>query len=206
MGIEDMSREDLERAYLRAVNDRDFYKERADELTRKLAKTHQLMTNTSVPPREKIVLYGLDKELEISEPREDGLSHVYKSRLASKYGLSSDATGDSLKLLNEKGVIERKIEQHRNPETGKPEKINLVALGEIARKNPRAIDFSVGKKWGGLRTKGKRCEHCGSDDLQKLVHTQFFCKGCGSQVGEGDWKNTDLLDHSKSNSEMENNN
>jgi hypothetical protein len=197
MGIEDMSREDLEKAYLRAMSDRDFYKDKVDELTKKLARTHQLMTNTSVPPREKVVLYGLGKELETVEPREDGFSHVYRSKLASKYGLSPDAASDSMKSLSERGVIDRKVEPHRNPETGKPEKLNLVALGEAALHNPKAIDFSKDKNWGGKRIKG--CQSCGGSHLQKLIHTQTVCMECGST--SEDWKTVNIHDdHTENNS------
>ncbi len=163
--------------------ERDHYRGKFKECALERAWIHQTMTNISMPEREKLTLYAMRYESQNKTPRKDGLTHISSSDIAGKYGLSSDAVGKSLKIHNEKGVIDRKLEKESDGK--KVTTLNLVALGEVAQKNPRAIDFSVEKKWGGLRKKNKTCEHCGSEEL--IIHTEIICTQCGAQI-KNEWK------------------
>ena|SRR2546430_15537003 len=163
-----------------------------------------LLENITIPIREKITLYGARRALrkKIKEMRADGLTHVYRSDISKFTGLTENQVGDALKKLKDRGIIDRKIEPHYNRETGKHEKHNLMALGELALENPKAIDFSDEDNWGGKREKkNKSCEHCGGEEF--TVNTRAWCTSCGAKIRD-DWKT--LNEHTENNSEMEENN
>lgn len=178
--VSNLDHKDLERAYYQLLDDRNFLFKRVDELMKKLSWIHRLMTNITLPPREKVVLYGLSCELKTTDQREDGFTHVYRARLANKYGVSESAAGDSMKLLSKEKVIEKKIEHKTSEKTGNLEKINLIAFGELVERNPKAIDFSTGKQRGGKREPNL----CGCGCTERIVTRRVVCADCGCVLEE----------------------
>ena len=188
--IKDMSREELEK-YCSELERKNMLLERDNnrleskiwEITRDRNWMRGLLENTTLPMREKITLYGSRRALEKKEPREDGLTHVYRSDISKLTGLSDSQVGDALKKLKDKGVINRKIERHYDAETDKHEQHNLIALGDLAKENPKAIDFSDDSNWGGKREKGKP-NSCGCGCTDKIIDRRVTCAGCGSVLDE----------------------
>ena len=187
--IKDMTREELEnycseleRKNTLLERDNKRLESRLLEITRDRNWMRGLLENTTLPMREKIALYGSRRALEKKQPREDGLTHVYRSDISKLTGLSDSQVGDALKKLKDKGVINRKIERHYDAKTEKHEQHNLIALGDLVKENPKAIDFSDDSNWGGRREKGKNPCGCGCSD--KVVDRRVTCASCGAVLEE----------------------
>ena len=188
--IKDMSRvelekycSDLEQRNAILVRDNKRLEDRLCKLMRDLAWMKGLLENPTLPMREKITLYGSKRALEKKQPREDGLTHIYRSDISKLTGLSDSQVGDALKKLKEKGVIARKIERHYDEKTEKHEQHNLIALGDLAKENPKAIDFADDSNWGGKREKGKP-NACGCGCTERVVDRRVTCASCGSVLEE----------------------
>ena len=142
-----------------------------------------LFENRTMPVREKMTLYGLHRALGKKEPGPNGLTHIYKGDIAKVTGLTDGPIGDSLGVLEKKGLIERDLTPPQyNKETGKHERHNFVALGDAVKDNPKAIDFGGGKA-GGRREKGKP-NPCGCGCTERVVDRRVTCAGCGSILEE----------------------
>lgn len=188
--IKDMTREELEnycseleRKNAILVRDNGRLEARILKITRDWNWVRGLLENETMPTREKMTLYGLRQALEKKEPGPNGLALVYKGDISKVTGLTDGPIGDSLAVLKQKGLIERDLTPPKyNKETGKHERHNLVALGEVVRDNPRAIDFG-GSKAGGKRERGK-VNSCGCGCSDKVVDRRVTCAGCGAVLDE----------------------
>lgn len=198
-----VSRDELERAYFQAIEDRDFLKKRVDELMKTIAWIHGLM-RSKFPPREKVYLYGINCEEKENEPEKDGLYRMPRAKLADKYGLSESQVGDCGKGLKEKGIIKKRTDHRTSEKTGKIEKLSFVALGDSIRKNPKAVDFSSEKNWGGKRIKA--CANCGNTEFTVHTKKRCACTQCGQVEEEEKWTTLNEGNNTENNSEMENNN
>lgn len=174
---------DLERKLIACEQRNGRLADRLMEITKDRNWMRGLLENKTIPMREKMALYGSQQVLERKQPREDGLTHVYRSDISELTGLTESQVGDALKKLSEKGVINRKIESYYDRETNKHEKHNLIALEYAAKHNPKAIDFSDDSNWGGKREKGKS-NACGCGCSERIVTRRVVCAGCGSVLDE----------------------
>jgi hypothetical protein len=160
-----------------------------DESERKcrgeLRWVHQLMSNTTASGDEKEAAYWVRFRSRGNEPREDGLFHIYNSDIVKDSGLNDDKLGKILKKFEERGVIKRKLEYQTDEKTGKPQRLNWMALDQSVLANPRAIDFGKNTKHGGDRK--PRCANCGSEKMKVETKKRVTCCECGLCDEDKDW-------------------
>lgn len=154
-------------------------------LKAKLNWIHNLMTNETIQPREKVVLYQTEYEISHSKQDESGLSHVRVWKIADETGIGRKVVGKSLQLLADNGVLTRKTTHILDRDTGTPEKSIFLGLTDAA-KNPKKIELPTNNH-GGKRTK-KFCTACGHTEY--IEHKRCVCTACGTQFEET-WKTVD---------------
>lgn len=144
---------------------------------------HQLMSNTTASGDEKEAAYWVRFRMKGTEPREDGLFHVYNADVVKQSGLSEDKLGKVLKKFGERKIIKRKLERKPDKATGQLKTESWLAFDQDFLENPRTVDFGKNTNHGGTREKGK-ANSCGCGCADKVIDRRVTCAGCGAVLDE----------------------
>lgn len=132
--------------------------------------------NSQVSPAEKWTLFFARLELEWigHGPDREHRTTIYLDNIAKRSGLSSQTVGNNLKVLSQKGIIEREVYVQ-----GFEKKRVAIAFPEQLIKQPRRMLASIGlpeRNHGGKRIAGFQCRYCGAIGFQMKAGYGCICQ------------------------------
>lgn len=174
-----------------ALVDRD---QEIASLERQLLWHERLYSNRGMKPNQKAAFYGAVRAVQRGIAREDGYTPVYRDAIADIGGISKQSVSDTLSLMADQAIIQKKNETGMSEE-GEFKNTLALLIPPAIMDDPSKIVLKPGKdkktgkdkeEWGGTRI--KICRDCHTEMVEKhyFMCTNPDCGSCGVAVAPDD--------------------